>query len=38
MFNVLYSNEPGHRTPIKVHVIASRDCFELISAENQVTA
>jgi hypothetical protein len=32
-FDVLYSNDPSQRTPIKVHLITSRDSFELISAD-----
>lgn len=32
-FNVLYSNEPSQKTPIKAHVITSLDAFEIISAD-----
>jgi hypothetical protein len=32
-FNVLYSNEPLLKTPIKAHLITSRDGFELISSD-----
>jgi hypothetical protein len=32
-FNVLYSNEPTQKVPIKAHLITSRDGFELISSD-----
>jgi hypothetical protein len=36
-FPVHYSNEPSQKTPIKVHLITSRDSFELISLDWQTS-
>jgi hypothetical protein len=32
-FNVLYSNEPSQKTPMKLHLVTSRDGFDLISLD-----
>jgi hypothetical protein len=32
-FTVQYSNEPSQKTPLKVHLITSRDAFDLISLD-----